>query len=101
MFGSILTSIPAAFSWAAILSRSRTRKFSIQNLLSSPKYLLFSGNGEKAVVPASFSISVPPEIPSVRYLRSVCHFPLSGHHCGRGAGLDSAFAAQDARGNQR
>src|SRR5712664_3893741 len=53
--GSILISIPAARSCAAILSRSRTRKFSIQTFWASPKYLLVSGKGAKAVGPASCS----------------------------------------------
>jgi len=41
-----LISIPAARSCAAILSRSRTRKFSIQTFWASSKYLLVSGKRE-------------------------------------------------------
>src|SRR5438132_4927221 len=53
-------SIPAARSCAAILSRSRTRKFSIQTFWASPKYLLVSGKGAKAVGPAACSQTGSP-----------------------------------------
>jgi len=48
-----VTSTPAARSWATILLRSCTRKFTIQLLSGSPKYFVVSGNGLKEVGPAS------------------------------------------------
>src|SRR5438445_7044561 len=53
-------SIPAARSCAASVSRSLTRKFSIQTFWASPKYLLVSGKGAKAVGPASCSQTGSP-----------------------------------------
>src|SRR5258706_8460095 len=72
--GSILISIPAARSCAAILSRSRTRKFSIQTFWASPKYLLVSGKGAKAVGPASCSQTESPSLDGMSEIPKCCWY---------------------------
>jgi hypothetical protein len=72
--GSILTSIPAARSCAAILSRSRTRKFTIQTFWVSPKYLLVSGKGAKTVGPASCSQTGSPSLDGVSETPRCCWY---------------------------
>src|SRR6266481_1807781 len=74
--GSILISIPAARSCAAILSRSRTRKFTIQTFWASPKYLLVSGKGAKTVGPASCSQTGSPSLDGVSEIPRCCWYQL-------------------------
>ena len=69
-----MISIPAACSWAAILSRSRTRKFSIQTFWASPKYLLVSGKGAKAVGPASYSQTGSPSLDGMSETPRCCWY---------------------------
>src|SRR5215831_12480378 len=80
-----LTSIPAARSWATILSMSCTRKLIIQTLLGSPKYLVVSGKGVNEVGPASCCQTLPPSLVGVSEIPRCCwyHCPNALGSCDR------------------
>src|SRR5262249_18171483 len=72
-----LTSIPAVRSWATILTRSCTRKFTIKALLGSPKYLVVSGKGVNEVGPASCCQTVPPSLVGVSEIPRCCWYQFA------------------------